>query len=181
MAHDFHLLYDSITLVPLVISGSEIIDVREGLLTCKLQESIAEDLITHKKSLHDYLVKANNGYAELIFKNSDLWHKKKTMPDDIVKDLNYRITFFSCLDIKFIIADKIKLYFDIDTIDISYQTNFKTVVNEQNSMAYFYITEFNNPTKLLTKFEINLLEFCKSKVLELDYSRPNISIWATRK
>ena len=181
MAHDFYLLYDSATLMPLSISGSEFDKHQEGLVICKLQEHIAEDLINHKKSLHDYLVKLDGDYAELIFKNSDLWHRKKTMPDNAINDLSYRVTFFSCLDMTFNVTDKLRLYFDIDTVELEYRTNFLTTVNEQHNCAYIYVSEFNNPVSLLTRFEIDLLELQKNKIIELDYNNPNISVWASRK
>ena len=181
MAHDYYVLYDAKTLAGYSISGSPFIDIRDGQLVCKIKEDDGEALLTHKKHLQDYLIKSNGEYAELIFKNSDLWHKKKTVSNNVVKDLNYRITFFSCLGIKFEVTDKLRLFFNIQEIDAEYQTNFLNLVTENNSDATIYVTAYGDISKLLYKFDINLLKLNRNKVIELDFNTKDISLWAVRK
>jgi hypothetical protein len=183
MAHDYYVLYDKQLLTLYSISGYPFTDIRETQSVALIQEEDGESFITHNKSLHDYIVKVtDNVYAELIFKNSELLFKKKNVPDHIVKDLNYRISFFSCLDIQATVQDnKLILEFDLDSLYDSYRSNFLNIVNKDNGVCIFYVTEHNDPTALIKTIEVDLYQLYKQKRMEFDFPNKKISVWAIRK
>lgn len=183
MAHDYYALYDKQLLTLYSISGYPFNDIRENQLVALVAEEDGESFIKHTKSLHDYIVKVtDNKYAELIFKNSDLLFKKKNVPDNIVKDLNYRISFFSCLDIEYKLEDnKLKLIFEFDSLYNAYKENFLNIINKDNGACVFYITEHNNPTALLKTIEVDLYELYAQRYMEFDFNNTKASVWATRR
>ena len=183
MLSDFHILYNTKTMIPIGISGSAWASVDEGLSAAKTTSKEGLDFITNKKSLHDYIVSISNGYAEFVFKDSNLLFKRQQPASNIVQDLNYRVVFFSYLNIQHAVNNNtITFAFNLDAVNDVYRSKFLTLVTENNGLCDFYITKYNNINALIDKIEIDLYQLYQQTNMTYPCTTDrNVSVWALRK
>jgi hypothetical protein len=170
-------------MIPVGISGSPWVSVDEGLSVVPATSKEGLDFITNKKSLHDYIVSIIDGYAEFIFKDSNLLFKRKQPVGNIVQDLNYRVVFFNYLNIQHKIIDNtITFTFKLDDVNDVYRSKFLTLVTPTNGLCNFYITEYNNPNALIDTIEIDLYQLYQQTTWSRDCDNNGpVSVWALRK
>lgn len=182
MSHVYYVLYDSTTLAPYSISGSPFDMVPEGSATCKVYESDGEDFHTDKKFMRDFIVQVNSdGYAIFKYTHLHIVSTRIIVDNDVVQDLNYKIIFFNYLNIKYQQSNNtITLFFDINNIAEEYRDNFNlTVAN--SAVCMLYITRYQDPTALIAKIEIDLIELANSKTLTIPFeSEQHTSLWGAK-
>lgn len=173
---DFYIRYSYNTLVADMLSGSKIVDVPAGYATAPVKEEIGLAFMNVEKQLHQYSVSVVDGYAEF----SPLWEVRQFhLPDNVVRDLSYNTFFFDNFNITFEYIDSmLTLNLDLDSIKPHYRNTYNTFVTDQNQTSYIYVTEFQDPTQLIDKFKINLLQLKKEKTIKLELTtEKKISVW----
>jgi hypothetical protein len=180
MSHTFYALYNLETLDIMSISGSPFGEIPDGVKTCKVYEKDGEDFHNSRKHMHEYIINVDaDGYAKFKYKYLHIVTTRNIINSNQVQDLNYKIIFFDFLDIRYQYSDtKLTLTFDIDSLETKYQDNFKNSV-VQDSKAMIYVTRYQDPTVLITKFEIDLYKFMENKIISLPLNVDiRISVWA---
>jgi len=182
MSHTYYALYSITELHILALSGSIFTDIPDGFSMCKVYEKDCEYFYTHKKIMHDYIVQVDNeGYAKFKSKYLQVSSTRKILNDNVIRDLNYQIRFFEFLNIQFTQdIETITLSFDLLLLDEESQTLFNTIA-PLKSIYMLYVTEYQNPTELIDKFEIDLVALSESKTLSIPYKTDKqISLWGAR-
>lgn len=182
MTQDFYLLYNLESRIPHTISGAPITEIPNGMATCCVKFNAGEDFVLAKKSLFHYAVTVNKGYAEFHSRWKTSTYKRYAIPDGVLEDLNYKMSFLSDLDIKYSVNNQqLTLDFDLANLTIDQQDVFNTSINAKNGKYTVYVTEYRNPTRLLEKFDIDLYKLSKIKQysIELDIIE-SVSLWGTK-
>jgi len=182
VSNNYCLLYNSNTLIPGGVSGSKFDEIPEGYFVCEIPSELGIEFLNGDKLLHNYLVLIEDGIVELVFKDQDLLDVRTRLQENIVRDLHYKLIFFDFLNIEFSVDNsKITFNFDIEKIPKRRQRSFFSSINETTNFFKIYITEKNDPSKLITKFEMDIYQLSKDKTLSIDYTGSNnISVWASR-
>ena len=182
MSHVYYVLYDSTTLAPYSISGLPFNIVPEGSATCKVYEPDGEDFHSDKKFMRDFIVQVNSdGYAIFKYTHLHIVSTRTVVDNDVVQDLNYKIIFFNYLNIKYQQSNNtITLFFDINNIAEEYRDNFNlTVAN--SAVCMLYITGYQDPTALINKVEIDLIELAETKTITIPVNLDQqISLWGAK-
>jgi len=180
MSHIFYALYEIKTLNPVSIGGVPFVEIPEGFDTCTLSQQDAESLLSHQRRMHDHFLSIENGHGTLKNKLSTLLSRRDVISNNIVRDLDYRIMFFDHFNIKVSFADStLTLDLDLDSLEEDAQQTFKDKVTEKNRLSTFYVTAYQDPTKLLCKFNLDLHQLSKDKTFQTNVDFDNtVSVWA---
>lgn len=170
------------SLVPDCISGSEITDISEGYAVCLVNNKDGEEFISGTRSMHFHTIRVVDGYAKFTNRYSKSNIKKSAGNNTIVQDLSYEINFFNNLNIKYVCNKKtLKLKFNANGIDPEYFENFNTTVRTNYNFCTIFVTEYQNPTVPLEKFEIDLYQLSRTTEVSLKLNTDRkISVWAAR-
>ena len=182
MTQDFYLLYNLESRIPHTISGTPITLVPDGMATCRVKFNLGEDFVLAKKSLFHYAVIVSKGYAEFHSKRKTSEYKRYAIPDGILEDLNYKMSFVSDLGIKYSIDNQqLTLDFDLANLTADQRNAFNTSITAKNGKYTVYVTHSRDPTALLEKFDIDLYKLSKIKQYStaLSVEEP-VSIWTTK-
>jgi hypothetical protein len=183
MSQDFFVVYNLETRIPYSISGSTPARIPENNAVCLAKHQDGEDFVLFKKSMADYLVAVNeDGYADFTFKHNLALTRKYGVANNIVRDLSYRLTFILELGITFIhTGNELELTFDLSKLGPDRKNIFNTTITPGNGRCLLYITEYQNPTALLEKHNIDLYKLSKLKKKTITIkSTGKISVWASR-
>jgi hypothetical protein len=180
MSHLFYALYELKTLTPISVSGQPFDQIPEGYSVCTLGQSDAEGVFSHQLRMHDHFLRIKNGHGVLKNKLDTLLSRRDGLSNRIVRDLDYRIMFFDYLNISVDLNNhSLILGLDLDSLDDTVQQKFTDLITEQNNMATFYVTAYQDMAKLLCKFDIDLYQFSKDKTYQTTINFDHdISIWA---
>lgn len=176
-----YVMYSTDTLMPTGITSVEPL-LEEGLSYGRIEYSTGEDFITFKKVLHNYCVIVENGWA--TFRPINILTQAKRIKDsgNIVLDINPKQIFFEIIGIAYIYRKgKITLILDVDDIDADVRLFLKNMLSPDKCHP-LWITDYGNPTALVTVTKFNLYELVRDKQIELDIicDRENISLWSTK-
>ena len=182
MTQDFYLLYNLESRIPHAISGTPLDEAPEGMETCRVKFDIGEDFVLAKKSLFHYAVIVSNGYAEFHSRWKTSAYKRYAIPEGVLDDLDYKMSFVSDLGIKYSIDNQqLTLDFDLSNLTADQRNAFNTSISAKNGKYTVYVTRYQDPTALLEKFDIDLYELSKIKQYStaLSVDEP-VSIWTTK-
>lgn len=183
MSYIFHVMYNMSTLIPTAISGAPFEDIPEGHSICKVNESDAEQFLSHKLSMNNYIVVETNGYAVFKGKDTDInQRKRKFKLDNTLMDLDYRSSFFNFIPITFTLNNNtIILNLDLTELDDSAVAYFNQYVTATINQCTIYITKLLQPESLITRFTINLYQLSKDKTITVPLIiNEEISVWGCR-
>jgi hypothetical protein len=165
------------------VGGSLPSRIPEGHGTCLVKPEIGEDFVLFKKSMDHYLIAVDdNGYADFTYKWDIISPDKLNIPNNIVRDLSYRISFILQFNITFTHNDDtLSLNFDVDALGPLKKNIFNTTVNSENGKSFVYVTKFQDPVALLEKYEIDLYQLSKNKTINLPLTtNEQITVWLAR-
>lgn len=157
-----------------------------GSKLCKITEKDLIDFHSDKKQHHLFLVVVGeDGVAR--FKHRYLhainqrFVERKVIDSDIIQDLDYRKIFFDCLNIKYSVTDVITLMFDVDTLEENYRGTYIDTITENKGNCKIFITEYRDPSALISSFDIDLYQLTRSKTIKIPLSfDKRISLWGMR-
>lgn len=181
MSHIYYVLYTAETLEINGLSGSPFDVVPKDKLTCKVYEKDGEDLMELRKLPHNYLVKIDaDGYAKFIHRYlyaiNNRFNSRSVIDNNIIQDLNYQIIFFDYIAIKYSYdGTTIQLDFNLSQLDTQYRENFE---NTDKGQRDIYITQYQNPSALLSKFVLDLNKLITNTTMKIPFeSTQQISLW----
>ena len=179
----FYVLYNSNTLVPTSISGQPHDQIPADMMEAPASNEDGEDFVLFKRDMNHYIVNVVDGVAEFLNRRTIAPYKKYIVPDNVVRDLNYNIIFILNFEITFECIDQaLTLTFDLPGLSADRRNTFNTTVNDTNGKCVVYVTEYQDPTALLEKFEVDLFWLSKVKVYTVKLStNERVSLWAIRK
>jgi hypothetical protein len=160
--------------------------IPEGSKLCKIKEADLIDFHTDKKQHHLFLVVVDeNGFAKFkhryLYNINQRFDERRVIENNIIQDLDYRKIFFDYINIKYSCVDDITLTFDIDNLETNYRETYVDTITEDKSDCQIFITEYQNPTALLTSVNLNLYQLIKTKIVNipLSFNQP-ISLWGIK-
>lgn len=180
MKPDFYIRYNQDTLLADVLSGSEITDVPVGFAVAPVRHEDGLAFMNLEKKLHQYSISVVDGYVDFL----PLWSvKQHKMPDNVVRDLGHYVIFFDNFGIRFDYTGSVlTLNLDLDLLIAGHRNSFNTYVADRNQFGHVYVTEFNDPTQLIEKYEISLGELKDNKKVSFKLTTDKkISVWIAKK
>jgi hypothetical protein len=178
----YYVTYRADDLSPISIGTAKPEILPNGVKLAVVDFQIGNDFINFRKYMHDYCVIVDNGIAEFRPINVLTHSRRLKNTGNIILDLNPSNPFFEILGIVYTYQNnKIKLFLDIDDIDLDIKLFFKNMIAENQKFPLF-ITAYGDPTQLLVSTEFNLYSLIKDKQLEIEVETglTKVSLWAIK-
>ena len=184
MTQDYYVVYDLESRIPVSIGGQPPATVPVGQAVCPTSQQYGEDFVLFKKVMNHYQVSVNDeGRADFVYRLSNVRFKRYSVPSNIVQDLSYRTNFITNFKIEYQYQNnKLTLILDLNSMDRDQRGNFITSITPTSGKCWIYITEYQNPTALIEKFQVDLYQLSKTKtqLFPLTANKDQISARATR-